>query len=1046
MKSNDELLSNKHSFLNWFINNPVTANLIMIATLGGGLYMVGFFGLFGTTSKIPLEALPLIESNVITVHANLNGATPEDVESGVTQKIEQSLQGIQGIEKIMSQSRENLSLVQITAKPDYDIDKLLRDVKSNVDGINSLPSETENIIVAQNKRRQSILWVTLYGDVSEFFLKKKAHELRDKLLASPYVEEITISGEKSSEVTIEVSESKLNEYNITITEIATAIRQSSLDLSTGDLATSRGNVTLRIKNQAHNKDDYANITVRMLPDGSTVKLRDIASISDGLSEQNVMSEFNGKPSLTLRLSSGENANVIEADEAATTIVDKFSKTLPAHLKTEIWNNRVIYVRDRINLFARNATTGVLLVFLLLTLFLNLRLAFWVALGIPISFAGALLMMGISGLTINLITLFGFIMVLGIVVDDAIVIGESIYSWKKRTNNAPNATLTGVTRVSTAATFGVLTTIAAFLPLTQIAGEVGKIISQIGWVVIFCLLFSLIESKLILPSHLRKINVSTQVSKKGPWSQLQSAISQGLEVLVEKAYLPMLSSALRQRYFTLLIFIALFILAIGTLLGGILKFYRFPIIESQNISLTVDMDETVSVDMTQNIARKASKALRKTDEQLITINNSEDANVVNIATFNKTDTSFTINAVLAGAETRTISAPEIVSQWRKNVGLIEGSKSVKFSSRRRFSEADIEIQLFADDYQKQLLASKELQKILGGFDGVKDIHSSEDDTNKEIHITMKPSAAMYGVNETSLAKAVRAAFYGIEVERLQRGNEEIKVIVKYPKQERESLSHLKNLWVPTANGSSVPISEVATLTFSESASIIKRINSKRAVIVYANVTKRITSSEDILAALEETTFDTLKQKYAVDITLGGEAEDGAKSDKSMITGFIVSLALIYALLAIPLKSYSKPIIIMSVIPFGIIGAIGGHLLLGMNVSTLGMFGVIALSGVVVNDSLLLINTIQQHRDEGHNVFKSIQITGVRRFRPIILTSITTFVGLVPLLFETSFQAQFLIPMAVSLGFGILFATMITLILVPVIYCIFDDIKHVFFKQS
>lgn len=1041
-----KLLADKHPIINWFIHNAVSANLLMLGILLSGLYMVGFFGLFGQTAKLRLEAFPTAESTTVNITASINGSAPEDVEQGVTNKLEEALQGIQGIEKITSSSSADSAVIWVDAITGYDMDKLLDDIKTQVDAIGTLPAEVEKILVNQAKWQPSILWVTLHGDVNDKLMLSEAKRLKNLLLQSPYIEKITIDGENFAEIQIDVAEDTLKTYGLTLTQVASAINDASLDLSSGSIDTSQGAVNLRIKAQARQANDYANLIIRAGSDGSQLRLGDIATVTDGFGEQEIFTEFNGQTSLTLRLKSGKNANVIEADQAATDIVNHFIPTLPNGLTATIWNNRVSFVKDRIDLFVRNSSTGIVLVFLLLTLFLNLRLAFWVALGIPVAFTGALLLMSVFDISISLISLFGFILVLGIVVDDAIIIGESIYSWKKRLNNAAEATLRGAARVSTAATFGVLTTVAAFLPLTQIDGEIGNILGQIGAVVIFCLLFSLVESKLILPAHLHSVHVATHGQRgKNLWVRLQAAVAHGLEILVEKTYLPVLSTALKLRYFSLLVFISMFILAIGTIIGGIVPVSIMPRVESQDISMTVAMDSTVNVKSTIAETKRAVSALRVADQQLMTEHGSDHENVTNIAAFNLDDTHFMIRAGLAGAETRNLDATVIANRWRQIVGQIPGAKSVEVSARRRFSDADIEIQVLGNDSKQQQAAANKLIQILKQINGVQDIKNSQNETHNEIRIHLKPEASTYGISKTQLARNVRAAFYGQQAERLQRGDDEIRVMVRYPKTERQSLTDLYQLNIRTDNGALIPLSAVAELSFARSPTSIEHIDGRRALTVSANVNKAQTSVEAVIAALSADTLKQVEKHHAVSITFGGETEEDAKASASMQLGFIISLVMIYVLLAIPLKSYLRPLIIMSVIPFGVIGAIIGHLLLGMTLSMLSVFGIIALSGVVVNDSLLLMSSIQQYRAEGMAVRKAITVTGVRRFRPVILTSITTFAGLIPMLFETSFQAQFLIPMAVSLGFGILFATTITLLLVPVLYAITHDIKQLFFVE-
>ncbi|MBS9781312.1 MAG: efflux RND transporter permease subunit [Gammaproteobacteria bacterium] len=1043
---NSKLLPSKHPIINWFIHNHVAANLLMFGILLTGLYMVGFFGLFGQTAKLRLESFPAIEEPLVTITATINGSTPEDVEQGVTDKIEEALQGIQGVDKITSESSADKSIVRVQAGSDYDMDKLYDDVKTQVDTIGNLPAEVEKVLVTRRALQPPIAWVTLHGNTSERTLKKEANRLKSRLLESPYIEKIYIDGERPSEISIEISEKTLKEYGLTLQQVASAINLNSLDLSSGALETEQGELTLRIKSQAKTQSDYENIIIRSNSDGSLVRLGDIAKVTDGFIEQSIYVAFNDEPSLTLRLKTGKNANVVEADKSAKAIIEEFTQTLPDNLSISTWNNLVSFVKDRIDLFVRNSATGIVLVFLLLTLFLNLRLAFWVALGIPVALSGALICMSFFDISINMITLFGFILVLGIVVDDAIVIGESIYTWKKRTNNADNATLIGVSRVSVAATFGVLTTVAAFLPLTQISGTVGAILGQIGTVVIFCLLFSLLESKLILPSHLYRTQVASIEDEKGNlWSRVQASVSHGLEVLVEKSYLPVLAIALRQRYFTVLIFISMLVLTAGLILGGIVPISIMPKVESKSISLTVEMDNSTSVEETIAMTKRAAKALREADKQLMKEGNTDKPNVTHISSFNLNNTTFMVKAGLAGAETRKLSGPQIANRWREVMGDIEGAKSVDYSARQRWTKADIEIQILGSNRETQRQAGIALANEIKRIEGIKEVINSQDETGNEIRIALKPEASVYGISKAQLAQTVRAAFYGQQAERLQRGNEEVRVMVRYPKSERKSLSDLYQLNIRTDKGLSVPIASVATLSYDRSSKMIEHLDGQRTVSVLANINKEKTTGESVMATINETILPTIQNQYDVQIRFGGETEEDEKSKNSMILGFIISLVMIFVLLAIPLKSYTRPVIIMMAIPFGVIGAVLGHLFLGMTMSMLSVFGIIALSGVVVNDSLLLLTTIQQHRDEGMDIHEAITVTGLRRFRPVILTSITTFVGLMPMLFETSFQAQFLIPMAVSLGFGILFATGITLILIPIVYAIFDDIKRMFFVE-
>jgi len=1034
----------QHPIINWFIHNPVTANLLMVGILFTGLYMIGFFGLFGMTSKLNLEAFSSLPTTTLTVVVSLNGSNPEDVEQGVTNKIEEALQGVSGIDKVTSVSMGDQARVYVKAVLGYDIDKLYGDVKQRVDGIGGLPKQVERVFVDKEERKFALFSASIYGDVGEDLLLQEARRLKRILLGDPHIGDIDLWGEKERQVSVNVSQHRLNEYRLTLDDVANAIKRASLNLSVGSIDAATGRLALRIKNQAHTQSDFDALTIRANADGSRLRLKDIAKVSVGFSETETFALYDGKPSVTLDLSSGLNANVIEADKSAQAVIRDFAKTLPEGLKVTVWNNNVVYVRDRIRLFTSNVLQGACWVFLLLTLFLNLRLAFWVAMGIPISLAGALVMMKVFAISINMFTLFGFILVLGIIVDDAIVIGESVYTFKKRLNNATDATIKGVSRVSTAATFGVLTTVAAFLPLTHISGDLGYVLAQTAIVIIFALLFSLVDSKLILPSHLYRVRVVTVEHKpRNPWGKLQSFIAHGIERMIERLYLPVLTWSIRHQFFVLLLFILMLVMAAALVISGVVKQSFFPNVESNHIQLRVDMNNNVSAAETAAIAKKATQALHQADKALMQEKGQTQSNLTSVFAASRSERSFSVYVGLAPSAIRKVSAQTIASRWNKLLGKIKEAESVTFDAAERFASHDVEINISADNAAANEAVSSRIAAALQSLSGVKQVASSQG-IRQEVHIHLKPSAMIYGVTQTQLANTIRAAFYGVEAQRFQQGSDEIKVMVSYPEVERASLADLEHLPVRLNDGSAIAMGELATLSFVEVPKRIKHINSQVIRTVYADVDKTVTTSQKVVQALNKELIPELIAQYPVKISLSGESEAREASNDSLKIAMLVAVVAIYVLLAISLSSHFLPFVIMSAIPFGLVGAVLGHLILGKAVSMISLFGMVSLSGVVVNDSLLLVSTIKQYRREGMPLFDTIRLTGLRRFRPVILTSITTFAGLMPMLWETSLQARFIVPMAISLGFGILFATLITLILVPVLYLLGLRMHGLLFK--
>lgn len=1007
-------------------------------------------GIF-TAFTVRKEGFPAFAAETVQVMVPIRGGTPEDVERGVAIKIEESLQSVEGIEHIRSISKDNIAIVTIQAKEKYPISKLLDDVKIQVDAIQSFPEQAEKPVIIEKKRSNEVLWLELYGDASEATLKEAARNLRDVLLRQDAISKVETLGDRDYEISIEPSEQKLRLYNLTFDELARAISNNSLDLGGGVIRSERGDISLRSRDQAYLKADFENIPVRTDSDGTRIFVSDVANVRDSFIDQKFINRYRGQPSISLRIKTEGNDDILKAVAQARATVEEYSKAnkLPEGIKVAGWYDGATSIRDRLVLLGKNGLLGVSLVFLILTLFLNLRLAFWVAVGVPVSLAGALACFPIAGieLSVNVISAFGFLIVLGVVVDDAIVIGESIYSEKEQQKSVSDSegyirsTVRGVSKVVTPATFGVLTTIAAFLPLTQVSGRMGNVFGQIATTVILCLIFSLIESKLILPSHLAHLNVHRKPANaiSRAWSRFQGSIARGLTWVVDSVYRPLIRTFIDWRYAVFAAFIAILILVVSLLPAGQLRFVFFPNIYQDNISVTLELEQGQSVDYLHASAFRIEQASQELGARYEKNFGQNPFVEVQISSSNNTKVSV-VTELTRSTTRESLTTAQIIKDWRMAVGQIAGARSLSFAAKAGPPGGDFVINLESDDLDELKLAAEDLKSVVATYSGVYDVLDTFDSGKPEILYSITPEAQAAQITKRDLATGVRDAFYGREAQRVQRGREEVRVMVRYPLEQRGSLETLRNMRIRKSDGTAVPFSLVANTEYSESLASIERYDNKRVVAVEGSIDKTITSSDEIQKRLTEEYYPKMLAKYpSIAISASGEVEQRMKSMKSLQVGFLFSIIFIYILIAIPLKSYLQPLIIMSVIPFGIIGALVGHYIMDIPVSILSVFGILALSGVVVNDSLVLVCRVSDLRKEGHSLLDACKRAGADRFRAIFLTSLTTFFGLYPLLRETEVQAQFLKPMAASLAFGILFATIITLFLLPVILIISKDIK-------
>ena len=1020
----------------WFTKNHVAANLLLISIV--------FAGLFSLTTQIPLEVFPSFETDRISVSVSLRGSTPEDVEQGVTIRIEESVQDLEGIKQISSRSSEGSASVSIEVDSGYDPRELLADIKSRVDAINTFPADAEKPVVALAERKREVIAVTVASDYGEKETREYAEQVRDQLLRLPSVTQVELSGVRDYELAIEVSQDTLRQYSLSLSDISRAISNSSTDISAGNLKTQGGDVLIRSKGQAYRKDEFARIAVKNQRDGTIIRLGDIATIRDDFEETPVRTRFNGKQAAFIDVYRiGPQSAITVADEVKEYIEGQQSN-LPMGFELSYWDDDSELVKSRIATLTTNALQGGILVLALLTLFLRPAIAFWVFIGIPVSFMGAFLAMPLFGVTLNIMSLFGFILVLGIVVDDAIVTGENVYTHLKTAESGEQAAIRGTQEVATPVTFGVLTTVAAFLPLAFIEGSRGALFAQIPVVVIPVLLFSLIESKFVLPAHLKYIKLRHQKGEPSKFDKFQQRFADGFEHAILKYYQPLLNLALRHKLATVSLFVGIFLIILTMVTSGWTKFIFFPRIPSETVRVSLTLPTGTPFEVTNKYVIDMSDKARQLQDKYRDENTGESVILNILATTGGrggASNSGSVRFEITPAEKRdsNIGSRELASEWRDLIGIIPGAESLTFRAEIGRSSDPIDVQLTATSLTTLQEVAEHVKARLATYPTVFDIADSMSDGKEELQIELTEQGLALGLNRVDVSQQVRNSFFGAQAQRIQRGRDDVRVMVRLPIEERRSVADLKDILINTPTGGTVPLSHVAKLVPGQSPSTINRIDRYRTLNVTADIEKENTNMTVLQADLKIYLDELVQQYPGVSHSLEGEAKEQRESFGSLAWALVFVFFIIYALLAIPFKSYLQPLIVMSVIPFGMIGAVIGHWIMGMELTIMSLLGMLALIGVVVNDSLVLVDFINKKRSEGGDLLEAVKMAGASRFRPVMLTSLTTFIGLMPLLFEKATQAQFLIPMAVSLGFGIIFATFITLLLVPVNYLLMERLQ-------
>ncbi|GGB77145.1 efflux RND transporter permease subunit [Shewanella inventionis] len=1020
----------------WFARNSVAANLLLI-----GIIVVGLFSL----NSLRKEAFPSLEPDRVTVSVTYDSGDPVLAEEGIAIKIEDALETVPGIKRITSTSNANGSSVIIEKTSSYDLDTLLTDIKTNVDAIYNFPSEAENPVIDKMRMQDHALWIEIYGDADRATLQALAEQLKSDLLSQDAIHDLEIKAKAEPMISIEVDEGKLQAYGLTLASVANAINAESATSISTSLYNDDKTVRLKVSDQAYQQQDFMALPIITTTQGSMITLGDIATVNDDFADDTfVLSRYNNANSSAIEIVMDENGDIVNIVDQAKQVVEKWknSNILPDNVNIATWHDKSTLITERLSLLIKNALSGIALVFIILALFLNLRVAFWVAAGLPFVFFGTLFFMGNSfaGLTLNEMTTFGFIMALGIVVDDAVVVGESVYSTRQKYGDNIDNTIKGTLKVATPTIFGVLTTVVAFVALANVEGRLGQIYAQFGTVVAICLMLSLVESKFILPSHLAHIDTKKR-AKKSWFSHIQHAADSGLKWSSRVIYEPLIEFALRFRYAVVMVFIAMFIVVAGMPITGSVRVAFFPDITGDTAVADFSTQNDASFGQTYKNLTTLEAAAKRVDAELSAKYSDDDSAryLKSLHVLASSSDSGQVQVELATDAPYNLK--EFTLKWTEAVGQMEGVKKLKVLAKKEMLD-NFKVEIKASNTESVFAAGQALKAAIETMDGVSGIDNNLDLGEPQYRFELTAQGRALGFDTETLSAQVLQSFGGGVVQRFQRGKDEVKVRVRYPDEDRQTIGDIKLANVRTSDGTIVPLSHVADIVNDYQASNITRIDSQRAVYISAVLDKDKIASNELVSQLKQTLVPQLEVQYpGVSFNFAGEAEQQAETTSSIESMFVLALIAIYALLAIPLKSYVQPVIIMTAIPFGIVGAILGHWINDLTISILSLNGILALSGVVVNDSLLLVSRFNELiKEEGLSVHDAIVESCTGRLRAVLLTSVTTFAGLAPLLGETSLQAQFLIPAAAALGYGILFATVITLILTPSLLLIQCEAKE------
>jgi multidrug efflux pump subunit AcrB len=1032
------------------VRNPVAANLLMMCLVVGGLLAM---------FSVKQEVFPTFEMDMVVVTVAYPGASPSEVEQGVVLALEEAVRGVDGVKEVHSTASEHGCLVMLELSLGTASDRALADVKSAVDRITSFPKEIERPIVSLATNRKEVVTLVVFGDKSEHALRKLAEKMREDLVAHEDISVVELSAVRPLEISIEVNQAELRRYGLTLDALSQIVRQASVELPGGGIKTAGGEVLIRTTERRRTREDFEQVIVLSQPDGSEVRLGQIATVDDGFQDTDQSATFNGLRAAMVKVFRVGAETPTAVSRAVSDYAAEQRPVLPAGVQVSTWTDMTEWYESRLDLLRRNAVMGLVLVMLVLALLLEWRLAFWVTLGIPVSFIGSMIFLPPLDASFNMISMFAFIVTLGMVVDDAIVVGEAIFKKRSEGMRGVNAAIAGVKEVAVPVVFAILTTVIAFAPMLFVPGAMGKFFRLIPIVVIAVLLLSLVESLLILPAHLAHSKPPEDERGGLRWlSQQQARFSKAMERFIAHRYVPVVKSALVNRYLVIATGIAILLSSVGLVAGGRINFTFLPKVEGDIVIVDIRLPYGAPVAETEAIVERVVQA----GQSLLDEYGGEEkfsrglfAQVGARGSLEGGDRATGLGPTgshlaeaavyLVELTERPFTAKEFANKWRERVGDIPGLEHLKFvyDVAGPSPGAAVHVELAHERLDVLERAAAELASQMREYAGVFDIDDGFSPGKEQLDFRLKPEARALGLTEQDLARQVRAAFYGAEAVREQRGRDEVRVYLRLPEAERRSEHDIESFVLRTPGGGEIPLGEAAEVVRGRSFTEITRREGRRVVGVTAEVEPTVTNAGKVLDDIKGEVLPLLETKYkGLKVSFEGAQASQRETMSSLGRGFIFALFGIFTLLAVIFRSYYQPLIIMLVIPFGFIGAVIGHAVMGFDLSMMSMMGIVALSGVVVNDSLILVVAVNNYRKAGYTAFDAIWAGSARRFRPIILTSLTTFLGLMPIILETSAQARFLIPMAISLGFGVLFATIICLILVPAVYAAALDIRRLF----
>jgi len=1015
--------------IGWWAHNPVAANLLMV-----GIVLAGILGF----NAMEREAFPVFKTNQVEVTFSWPGAAPQEVEEQILVRVEQALKNLNTVYRVYSTAYEGGAQMQISTYPKVGIESFVNDIKMTVDSVNGLPRDMENPNVRRLEYRDEMIRVVVFGDRSEKELTRLAEDMRNEIASLPYISIVELFGVRREEVAIELSEEALRRYNLSFAEVSAAIRASSVNLSSGRVRTETGDVLLRARNLADNEDDFEQIVIRQTSDGATIKLGDVATIKDGYEDNDILATLNGQPAVLLQVLATDNMQVVKSSDAIRAWMEERKKTLPQGVDLSIWFDTADIYKSRMGTISKSAYLGLALVFLVLIFSLRPKVALWVTVGIGVAFMGTFALLPANDVSLNIMSTFAFLLVLGIVVDDAIVVGESIHHHSHKLGGGRESAIAGAYAVSKPVIFAVLTTMIAFAPWFFISTEEAQMTRQFSLVITLALIISLIEAFLILPSHLAHLEPRHDLKGLALW---QKKIESSIVGFANVTYRRWISWAIDNRYLTSSIFIAFFVISVGVFSSGWVKFAFMPEVENEIIYVNVELPSGTPYSRALAILDQLQEAELKLIDEVeaeAAVSGGTGKLIEGWYTRSRRDSVIAI-VKLAPPEIRDLSAKEAALRLRDLVGEIPDADEIQVNYTMSGGGPQISYLLRHPDLEMLRKASNEMKAKLYGYDGTYYVRDNLRGETDELHMSLLPGAEKMGITLADVSRQVRQAYFGEEVQRLPRENGDVKVMVRYPRELRYSLESLNNFRIRTTDGREIPLMSIVDVELASGVQRIQRRDGERMVRVSADVSTDLMS--DILKDMNDNFMPEFKKKYpelAVGSSGQAEAEDAFLQE--VMSLYAVALFAMYALIAIAFRSYWLPLLVMTAIPFGFMGAVYGHLAFGVSMAMFSYFGIGAAAGVVVNDNLVLVDYIRRLRDEGLSLIDAVIEAGVNRFRPILLTSVTTFVGLMPIMAERSTDAQFLKPAVLALAFGVMFALFVTLFMVPALYCVGEDFNR------